>query len=669
MSKKKKNKLNQIEEKKIDNNENISSTLEEDIKERIKALNAKKEMLERQEKEEQITKINKIKEELNDKYEAKEEIKKEDTIKIPKIHEARTNFDDIKIETKKKKINYFLIFGIIVFLGSLINIGYNAFINDSIDKIYNIIYSSLISLIILTALLYKKKVMKYLGLIFICLIILLPFVKANEVIELPKLEGVPNFVGMKLDEALSWGNEHNITIDTVYEYSDTYAEYIVMMQDVKEDTVLKNIDKITLTISEGPNYDKTAIISNMVGWNIDDVVEVINKNFLNNVTIDFEFNDEVKRDIVMSQSYSGEMRRNDPLSFVVSLGLEEDLKPVDMIDLKGKSLFEATLFLKRNGIKYNLEYDYSDKIKKDYVISQSELAGTTINQKDVTVTLIISKGKEIKVPNLVNMTTDEIVTWIIENNLKIKFIEKYDILVEKGKVISANYKENDIISEGTTIEITISKGQLTLPDLKDLNEFRTWASNNGVNYREEYEFNSDVAEGTIIKFNLPVGEVINPSDTLIVYISNGTAVKVPNFYGMTKTEATNKCKSVGLTCTFYNVNSSKTKGTAVAQNKKANTTVTKGTTVKIGLSTGTTGGGGGSTCDTSKGATVYLGNGSTGAQSLLISQQQNPDFNIIAEYVDSCPNGATTSGMICNAPTYNGQWVSYCTTIKLTIVR
>ena len=125
MSKKKKNKLNQIEEKKIDNNENISSTLEEDIKERIKALNAKKEMLERQEKEEQITKINKIKEELNDKYEAKEEIKKEDTIKVPKIHEARTNFDDIKIETKKKKINYFLIFGIIVFLGSLINIGYN----------------------------------------------------------------------------------------------------------------------------------------------------------------------------------------------------------------------------------------------------------------------------------------------------------------------------------------------------------------------------------------------------------------------------------------------------------------------------------------------------------------------------------------------------------------
>ena len=235
MSKKKKNKLNQIEEKKIDNNENISSNLEEDIKERIKALNAKKEMLERQEKEEQITKINKIKEELNDKYEAKEEIKKEDTIKVPKIHEARTNFDDIKIETKKKKINYFLIFGIIVFLGSLINIGYNAFINDSIDKIYNIIYSSLISLIILTALLYKKKVMKYLGLIFICLIILLPFVKANEVIELPKLEGVPNFVGMKLDEALSWGNEHNITIDTVYEYSDTYAEYIVMMQDVKED--------------------------------------------------------------------------------------------------------------------------------------------------------------------------------------------------------------------------------------------------------------------------------------------------------------------------------------------------------------------------------------------------------------------------------------------------
>ena len=643
-----------------------STPLEEDIKKRIDDLNEQKEKLQFQEQKE---KINQIKDEINDKYESSNDVEKNNsTIKTEKLNTT----DFIDKDKKKKKINWFLIFGFIVFILSLINIGYTIFVDDSIDQIYNVIYNSLISCIILTALFYRKKVMKYLSLILICLIIVLPIVKANKVIEIPTLEGVPNFVGTPLNEALTWGEEHDITIDITYEYSDQYEEYIIMMQDVKEDTVIKNVDKITLTVSEGPNYDKSVIISNMVGWNIDDVVNIINENFLNNVTVDFEFNDEIKRDIVISQSYSGEMKRNDPLSFKVSLGLEEDLEPVEMIDLKGKSLFDATLFLKRNGISYKLEYDYSDKIKKDYIISQSELAGTIIDQSNTTITLIVSKGNEIKVPNLLNMTTDEIVAWVIENNLKIKFIEKYDISVEKGKVISSNYKENDIVSEGTTIEITISLGQLTLPDIKDLNEFRTWASTNNVKYQEKYEFNSDIAEGTIIKFNLPIGEVVNPNDTLTVYISNGTAVTVPNFYGMTKTEANSKCKSVGLTCTFYNVKSSKIKGTAVTQNKKANTTVSKGTTVKIGLSTGSTSSGGGSSessCDTSKGAIVYLGYGNTGTQSLSIVKQQNPGFNIVVEYVDSCPNGATTRGMICNSADYDEKWISYCTTIKLTIIK
>lgn len=666
--------MNQKDKKEIDNWIEEASPIdkEKEIKEKLKKLEAKKAELEKREIEEQKKKLKEIKEDLNENNTYKPKKKKKEAKKPDEqiVKEVIPTRETPNIETKKepKKISYMTIFMVIAFIISLVNIYYNAFLGNSINKIYNIFFSSLISSLILCLAFYKKRFFKYLSALLVIAIITLPLLTEFNIIKFPTLESVPNFVGWNMDEALKWGNDNHIDINTAYEYSDIHAEYEVMNQDILVGTLLKNIKEINLTISNGPNYDKTVIIPNMVGWNIDDVIDTINKNFLNNVTIDYVFDSNIKRDTILTQSFYGEMKRNSSLAFTVSLGDENALTDTTMIDLKNKSLFDATLFLKRNGIKYEIKYEFSDTVKKDHVINQSEQEGSIIKVGS-TITLTISKGSEIKVPNLTAMTTDEIISWVIKNNLKIKFSEKYDINIAKGKIISANYKENDIVSEGTTIEIVTSKGQLILPNFTSLSEFRSWAATNNIKYTEEYEFNSNVSEGSIIKFNVKSGEAINPADTIVVYISNGTSVTVPNFYGMTKTEATNKCKKVGLSCSFYDTNSSKTKGTVVTQNKKANTTVSKGTTVKIGLSTGKTGSSSSSTCDKSKGSYFYIAPGSTGTQVYQATKNQNPNFTIKVTYVDNCSNGASTSGMVCNSSSYDSKWISYCTTINLTIVK
>lgn len=489
-----------------------------------------------------------------------------------------------------------------------------------------------------------------------------------EYIKIPQGNVLPDFTSKELTEVMEYTKQNHITLEQVYEYSDNIEEYYIISQSVKAGTKLSEVKSLSVTVSYGPNYDKEIILPSMVGWNIDDALKTIKDNFLNNVTINYVLSEESEKDIITSQSVMGQMKRNTELLLEVSLGNGSDLIPVNLIDFKNMSLFDATLWLKRNGISYELQYDFSDNINRNYVLSQSEKEGVMIDPKIGKVTLIISKGKQIIVPDLLSMSIDEVISWISTNNLKINFEDRYDRTVELGKMIEVSHQQGSIIEEGTTIKVITSKGQLKMKEFSNINDFRTWATRYGITFTEEYEFNASIPKGEIISFSVPTGDVIDINNSILVRISNGSAITIPNFIGQTKTNIQNQCKNIGLVCSFYYENSSKTKDTAIYQNKKSGSSVVSGTNIKIGLSSGVTPTTPPS-CDTSKGAYFYIAPGSNGSQVLAATKNQNPGFTINANYVDKCENGASTSGMVCNSSTYDEKWISYCTTITLTIVR
>lgn len=406
-------------------------------------------------------------------------------------------------------------------------------------------------------------------------------------IKLPTEPLIPDFTGKNITEVLDWGQKNNITIEQSYEYSDTTEEYHIMSQSVATNTLQKDISKINVVVSSGPNYDKMILLPNMVGWNIEEVTKTINENFLNNVIIDYVINEEIEKDTVISQSLKGEMRRNDSLTITLSLGNEDALIPVAMVDLKGKSLFEATLWLKRNGIKYTIQYEFSDTVKRNVVLSQNTDVDTMVDPKTGNVTIIVSKGKKIVVPDLRSMTADEVTNWVIQNNLKIKYEDRYDETIEIGKIIEANVKAGDEIEEGTIISIVTSKGQLRMMKFNNLNEFRDWANKYSVSFKEEYQYSETIAKGSIIKFSVNENDVISNQETITVYISQGGPVKVPNFVGDTEAAARTKCKNAGLNCTFTNAGyNNATKGTVISQNKNVGATLTSGSNVVLSLSNG-----------------------------------------------------------------------------------
>lgn len=525
----------------------------------------------------------------------------------------------------------------------------------------------LIFLFLIIALIGNKKIRNMFSVfssIIIIGIVTLNLLVSKDIVKLPTLAVVDDFTNTSIADVMKWASANNIDIKTIYEYSDNVVEGNVIVQDVESGSVIKLIHKITFTVSNGPNYDKELILSSFEGRNVDDLLEYIENNHLNNVDITFQTSDTIEKDLVISQSTKGEIKRNTAISFAISLGNATSLKDVKLDNLVNKTLFDATFYLKRNGIKYNLTYEFSSKIKAGKVISQDPKEGTTVKPNSDTVNLVISKGKEIIVPDFNNASVDEVVEWIIENNLKVVFTEKYSTLVEKNGLVSVSVKTGESITEGTRITITTSKGSLTVGTFSSLADFRSWASNNGVSYSEKYEYNDSVGKGQIINLSIKSGEKIDPeSQSITVTISYGGAVIVPYFVGSSKGSIQSTCNSKGLNCTFYYTGyNSAARDTAVAQNVASGSKVVSGTYVSIGLSSGP-----------AQTFSVYLNSELFGSsysstvsslRSYLNSNAPGANFNFVARTSNSCVPGLIHP----DSPIKGGVWNSFTQGQTYTII-
>ena len=517
---------------------------------------------------------------------------KKNIYKNPRKRKKITNNQKTNKEIKKKPktANIFLsltyVITIFLFLYLIIDS------SNQINQIYQII-NALFLIAFMTCFLisFKKSFFKdksaptvATSLIVICAIAFNSLYLTN-IISLPKQNYLPNFESKNLTKAINWTEENDIKTDQNFEYSDTTKKYNVISQSEKAETLTKNLKSVDFVVSNGPDYNKEIILADMSGWNVDDVLNFVEKNFLNNVTINFEENDSVDKDTIIKQSTTGTIKRNDPIIFTASLGNKEDLSPIKLEDLTDKSLLRASVYLGRNGIQYKLKYEFSDKIEKGHVISSEPKKGNTVKPDDM-ITLTISKGKEIKVPELKNKTMAYVTKWMVENNLQINYSDKYDTKIESGRVIESNYKKGDIIEEGTTVDITFSKGPLKMKKFDNINDFKSWADTNGIKYEIKEEFNSDVEKDKIIKTSIEEGKTINLDDTITIYVSRGEAVKVPDFSGNTKSEAQKACDNSGLSCSFTEeYSSSITSGKVIRQSVAAGTEIAKGDKITITIAT------------------------------------------------------------------------------------
>lgn len=446
-----------------------------------------------------------------------------------------------------------IVFTIIYFISS---IHYSFEIEKQIETIISTTIICLFSISFIVIGLFldfkKKRIAVIIGSIIFCLYFIFQILVQNSIINLSKQSTIPNFYDKEITEVVKWAEENNILVEQTYENSDSFKLYHIISQDVKPGTLTKKIKKIKVVVSDGPEENKETLIPDMIGWTTDEVIKFVNKNFLTNLNISFEFNDDVQKDIVFGQiNESPKMLRNSKIDLKISLGTEKDIQAISMKNLVGLNTFSATTWLGRNNIKYEIQYGYSDKYDEGTVIKQSITKGKIIDKERTKIVIItIAMKNKITVPDLTKLSLSEITTWATENKLKVEFKEEYDDTIEKGKFISSNKAKGNILNTGDTIQVTISKGQIKMIKFTNIDDFRKWATENDITYNISFEFNEKVKAGNIISSSHNENEVIKNEDTVNLVISQGGTVTVPNFIDKTKSEATTLCKENNLKCNF-----------------------------------------------------------------------------------------------------------------------
>lgn len=611
----------------------------------------------------------------------------------------------VKIKTNKHVfIHLFLILvliiGIFYFISTLLN-------NDT--SVLLIIDSLLITLVTIcftiVGICYKKKnkFLVFFGGLLLCIYLLLGINNNLGLFSTPG-SAMVDFTGKSLTDVIKWANKNNITVNQDYEYSDMVSEYKVISQDIAEGKSLKNVSEITVSVSEGPNPYKEVVVPSMLTWSADRVINFVNENYLSNVSVEFVSSDQ-SVDTVIEQSTSGNLSRDDEIKLTFSYGEELGYDEVNISDLTNKSKFEIEFYMKQHQLNYKFEDEFSSKIKKGFGTRQSIKAGESVKINDKEIVVYISKGPKIKVPDLSKMSTSDITEWAIKNKLKLKFTDKYDDSIKRGNIIKTDKNKGDILKQGDTVEVTLSRGSLKMPKFENFDEFREWADKYCIKYEEKHEFNDDVKQGDVISYSYDKGDVIKNDDTIIVKISDGKKIDVPDLKGLTKKEAIKKLEALDLKYNFIYKNSSKDKDIVIGQSISAGSNISSNVTITVTLSNGkkeeekktsTNKNNSSNSSNSNKnnsnnnnnnsnntptpGPTTstkpnncsnevaYLQIGDTYDRTVSMTNKSNPKLKFTYTRVDKCSNGNAKAGVICNASSYDEKSLSTCNTYNLQVV-
>ena len=145
----------------------------------------------------------------------------------------------------------------------------------------------------------------------------------------------------------------------------------------------------------------------------------------------------------------------------VTINISSGKEKFSLDDVTGMQYQQAQAQLENDGLVVSLEFDYSDSVGSDKVISTSPKAGSQVAKGD-TITITASKGKETKttiVPNLLGQNIDDAIQMIKDAGLTYNGKSSdYSDSYSENQVMNQSISAEKTVEEGTTISLTVSLG-------------------------------------------------------------------------------------------------------------------------------------------------------------------------------------------------------------------
>ncbi len=211
----------------------------------------------------------------------------------------------------------------------------------------------------------------------------------------PRKTVVPNVLGMSSDEAEKALNEKSLGFeyDSNYVYSDVYAaDQIVNQSEAPSSVVNKNIT-VKLIVSKGP--ERIQVPAGISRSDLDSAISKLDSVGLKyEITYEFSGN-TIGTVISCSPTENASVNKKDIVKLVVSRGSQEsEEKTATVPSLVNMKLAKAQQKISSSGFEIgNVSEEYSDTVKKGYVIRQTVKSGHQMPLGG-TIGLVVSKGSE-----------------------------------------------------------------------------------------------------------------------------------------------------------------------------------------------------------------------------------------------------------------------------------
>ncbi|MEG0217668.1 MAG: Stk1 family PASTA domain-containing Ser/Thr kinase [Raoultibacter sp.] len=227
---------------------------------------------------------------------------------------------------------------------------------------------------------------------------------------------------------------------------------------------------------------------------------------------------------------------------------------IEVPNVTGKTQEEATTTLKAAGFEVSASTVKDDKIEAGKVVSQDPKGGEK-REKGTKINLNISGGADqVPVPDLTNMTADEVRKALDAAGLKGQSgTAEYSSSVAVNHVIRQDPAAGSKATKGATITFYLSLGAeaIEVPDVTSYGESSAISTLEGAGFKATIKrtYSSTVDQGLVISYS-PSGKQ-EKGTTITLTISQGqdpadAKITIPGVIGMTVADATAALQNAGF---------------------------------------------------------------------------------------------------------------------------
>lgn len=195
-------------------------------------------------------------------------------------------------------------------------------------------------------------------------------------------------------------------------------------------------------------------------------------------------------------------------------------------EFKNMTVAQAQKEASKESVKVKvIKKEFSDKISQGKIISQNLKEGKIV-KNGTLVEIVISRGKEIIVPNLYKKTQKEAKKILAEKGLQLEVTkEQFSDVVKKGDIILQTPKADGVTEAKTKISVVISKGieQVKVPFVegKQKENAVKAVKKARLKYEISYAYSSTVSQGRVISQSVASGKWVDKNSVITLLISQG----------------------------------------------------------------------------------------------------------------------------------------------------